>query len=121
MKTILIVEDNQAIRTELLGVLGLEGYEALGAENGDAGILLAQQYQPDLIISDITMPGLDGYEMIAALRQNLQTAHIPVVFMTGESEPTIIQQGLQLGAVGFLTKPCPLKDILATITKHVGS
>ncbi len=121
MKTVMVIEDNEAIRTELLSVLELEGYATIGAENGEVGLTLAQQHQPGLIFSDIAMPVLDGFAMIAQLRQNPQTAHIPVVFLTGETEPSIIQEGTVLGSVGFLAKPCTIKDLVAAVNKHLGS
>ncbi len=119
MKKVLVIEDDTILRKELLEILTFEAYEVIGAANGRDGILLAQHHQPHLIISDVNMPDTDGFGVITGLRQNPQTASIPVVLLSAQNQPDIIEHGLQLGAVAYLTKPYVLKELLTTISKHI--
>src|SRR5438445_13636833 len=97
-KRILVIEDDSSILNTTLDRLGLEGFEAIGAENGRIGLQRAQEDGPDLIISDIMMPELDGHEVLAALRKDPATAAIPVVFLTAKTSRTDVRQGMELGA-----------------------
>lgn len=120
MKKVLVIEDDAHLRSDLIEILGFEGYATLGAENGHEGLLLAQEHRPDLIICDITMPLLDGFGVIAALREDLQTADIPVIFLSARNEQKFIQNGIQLGAVAYIPKPYNTKDLLAAIQTQIG-
>jgi len=120
VKRVLVIEDEEHLRSDLITVLGFEGYEAIGAENGQQGVLMAQQLLPDLIICDVNMPVLDGFEVITELRDDPQTADIPIIFMTAQIEPAAIDEGLRLGAVAYLCKPIELIDILTVVRAHIG-
>lgn len=120
MKKVLVIDDNEILRSDLLEILTLEGYEPLGAMNGQEGLHLAQEYQPDLIICDITMPDLSGLEVITHLRQNSQTAHIPVILLSARNDDTFPQKGLQMGAAAYFPKPYDLSALLATIQEQIG-
>lgn len=120
MKKILVIDDDEHLRSNLLDVLGFEGYEALGAENGRQGIQFAQEFQPDLIICDITMPLMDGFEVITTLCQNPQTSGIPIILLSAHKDQASVQKGLRLGAVAHLPKPYNLSDLLTTVHTHVG-
>lgn len=115
MKTILVVEDEPSIRESLLELLALEGFSVLGAANGGIGVQLAQQHLPDLILCDVTMPQLDGYQVLTSLRQQTATAAIPFIFLTARGTREDFRQGMELGADDFLTKPCTADDLLAAI------
>lgn len=115
MKTILIIDDEPFIRESFLDLLQEEGFQAIGAEDGETGIQLAQQHLPDLIICDVQMPELDGYDVLAQLRQAQATATIPFVFLTGQTGKAHIRQGMELGADDYLTKPCKIDEILRVI------
>jgi DNA-binding response OmpR family regulator len=117
---VLVIEDDTHLRSDLIEILGFEGYAALGAENGHDGLLLAQEHRPNLIICDITMPVLDGFGVIAALREDLQTADIPVIFLSARSEQHFVQKGLQLGAAAYVSKPYDPKDLLAAVQAQIG-
>jgi two-component system, sensor histidine kinase and response regulator len=119
MKKILVIEDEEDLRLELLTVLDFEGYEAIGAPNGRLGVQSAQKHLPQLIICDISMPELDGFGVITELRQDPQTAAIPVVFLSAQTAEAAIQRGMQLGAAGYLTKPYALDHFLATVKKFM--
>lgn len=120
MKRVLVIDDEEDLRFNLLEVLQFEAYEALGASNGPEGILMAQNYGPHLIICDIMMPGMDGFEVITELHRNPKTADIPFIFLSALTDQAITKRGLQLGAVSCLTKPFPLDMFLAIIKLHVG-
>jgi CheY-like chemotaxis protein len=87
MKKILVIEDEVFIRENLIELLEIEGYEAIGAENGAVGVKLAKEYQPDLILCDVMMPELDGSGVLDALRQDPLTAAIPFRFITPNGGP----------------------------------
>lgn len=115
MKKILVVEDAQSLRKDILEMLGFEGFEAIGAENGLIGVQRAREYLPDLIICDIMMPGMDGYGVLEELRKDAITATIPFIFLTARTDRTDMRQGMELGADDFLTKPFHAAELLATV------
>ncbi|MCC6613656.1 MAG: response regulator [Anaerolineae bacterium] len=119
MKKVLVIEDNDALRRDLLEILSLEAYEVIGATNGRDGILLAEKHEPHLIICDVNMPVLNGFGVIAALQQNRQTASIPVIFLSARYEQDTVNRGVQLGAIAYLTKPFILSELLETIGIHI--
>ena len=92
MTTLLIIEDDAQTRENLEIILDMEGFSVRSAANGREGIALAQAHHPDLVICDVSMPQLDGHEVLRQLRADAQTAAIPFIFLTarGEKQPTII-------------------------------
>ncbi|NJM97053.1 MAG: response regulator [Phormidesmis sp. RL_2_1] len=118
-ETILVIEDERMTRTNLLGFLRSEGYESLGAANGKEGIQLAQRHLPDLIICDILMPELDGYDVLMTLQKNPQTASIPFIFLTVAADEDGFRHGLSLGADDYLSKPVTSKQLGAAITAQL--
>jgi DNA-binding response OmpR family regulator len=120
MKKILVIEDEELLRSELIKVLGFEGYEAIGAGNGRDGVLSAQTNQPHLIICDLSMPALDGFGVITQLSHDPHTAAIPVILLSGHADQDAVQQGLQMGAADYLVKPYILEKLLASVRTHVG-
>ena len=119
MTTILVIEDEEVIRLNILELLEAEGFTALSAENGRAGVRLAHERQPDLILCDVTMPELEGYGVLAAVRADLTTATLPFVFLTARAEPADEQRGLTLGANAYLTKPFTRRQLLDTLAAHL--
>jgi diguanylate cyclase len=119
MKTILIIEDDEMIRNNLLEILELEGFRAIEAENGRIGVQKARAYNPDLILCDICMPELDGYGVLEALRANSPTATIPVIFLTAKSEKSDMRQGMNSGADDYLIKPCSVNELLSAVTSRL--
>ncbi|MBW4691908.1 MAG: response regulator [Lyngbya sp. HA4199-MV5] len=118
MKKILVVEDEKSIRESLLDLLAVEGFSVLGAENGLLGVQLAQQHIPDLILCDVTMPWLDGYQVLAQLRQHADTSAIPFIFLTARGAKEDFRQGMDLGADDFLAKPCTADELLSAIASR---
>jgi putative two-component system response regulator len=117
-KQILLVDDSADIRTLLAQALELGRYVVHQAENGRAALKLLQRFTPDLIISDISMPFMDGIEFYKTVRQNKAWMTIPFIFLTGAANETI-QAGRELGAEDYLTKPINSKDLLAIVNARL--
>ena len=114
-KTILIVDDEQDILDLLQFNLKAEGYQILAAKDGEKALELAESSQPDLIILDIMLPGKDGWEVIRELRNNEETQHLPVIFLTAKDSEIDEVVGLELGADDYLVKPISIRKLLARI------
>ena len=106
--TILIVEDNFDLRSFLLQTLRSE-YRVLGAENGKIGLEMAKKYSPELIISDVMMPVMDGIELCSRLKKNIQTSHIPIILLTAKNMVESWIEGLETGADDYIPKPFNLQ------------
>jgi signal transduction histidine kinase len=116
---ILIIEDNIVNVTILLEQLNIHGYKTLIAENGEVGIKRAIFAQPDLILLDIMMPGIDGYETCRRLKENPKTNDIPVIFVTALTATKSRIMGFQYGAVDYITKPFQQEEVIARIHTHL--
>jgi DNA-binding NarL/FixJ family response regulator len=119
MRKILVIEDEPEMRRNLITILRLEKFHPLAAANGRAGIELAKQERPDLILCDVMMPELDGYGVIAALRADPATVTIPFIFLTAKGEKPDIRAGMNLGADDYLTKPVAKNDLLGAIRSRL--
>ncbi len=119
MNKILVIEDEFLIRENLLERLGAEGFDTVGAENGLDGVKLALANRPDLIICDVMMPELDGYDVLRTLRQNPNTAAIPFIFLTAKADKAALRQGMELGADDYLTKPFTKTELLGAIATRL--
>jgi two-component system sensor histidine kinase/response regulator len=115
MTTILVIDDQKAIRAKIMAILRLERYEILNAEHGEAGIELASRKCPDLILCDVMMPGLNGYEVLDRLRGHPKTATIPFIFMTALTDKESNRKGMELGADDYLAKPFTADELLRAI------
>lgn len=119
MTKILVIEDDQFVRENILELLEAEEFAAVAAENGRAGVLLAQAEKPDLILCDVMMPELDGFGVLQELRYHEETATIPFIFLTAKADRIDLRQGMELGADDYLTKPFTRADILKAITTRL--
>jgi len=119
MAKILMIEDNQEILEEVLIWLTLEGYEAIGASNGQEGIDLALQQHPDLILSDIMMPEKDGHRVLLELRTHRATALTPFIFTTAKQAKVDIRNGMEMGADDYITKPFGREELLAAVNSRL--
>jgi CheY-like chemotaxis protein len=117
MNKILIIEDERETRDMFLEALTDEGFEAIGAENGRVGLQKTQEYLPDLIICDVTMPELNGYQVLTSLRQNQMTAAIPFIFLTAKIDQCQQEKAMDLGADEYITKPCTVEQLLQAIAQ----
>lgn len=112
---ILIIEDEEEIREIICELLLAENYTVIQAENGSIGIELARLHLPDIIICDILMPKLDGYQVLDRLRQEPATQSIPVIFLTAKIDKFSQRQGMELGADDYISKPFTQAEILSSI------
>lgn len=115
MKTVLVIEDEQAVLSNIVEILESGGFRTIGAKEGTTGVQLAKKEQPDLILCDIMMPGLDGYQVLEALRQEIETATIPFIFLTAKADKPDLRQGMNLGADDYITKPFRRNELLDAV------
>jgi len=114
-KTVLIIEDNDDIRENVVEILELAAFEVYQAGNGKAGVELAIQHKPSLILCDIMMPELDGYGVLYLLNKHPDTVHIPFIFLTARAERLDLRKGMEMGADDYLTKPFDDMELLNAI------
>jgi CheY-like chemotaxis protein len=125
-KRVLIIDDNRTLALTAERVLQKQGYDTQAAMNGREGLERAQEWQPDIIILDIVMPGMDGYEVGRQLRQHPRTASIPIIFLSAkgntdekEGSPNIglkeINRAFRCGANDFLHKPVAAADLIYAV------
>ncbi|NEQ59932.1 MAG: response regulator [Moorea sp. SIO4A1] len=119
MNKILVIEDEIFIRENLIELLEIEGFDALGAENGVEGVQLVQKEPPDLILCDVMMPELDGYGVLEALRQDPATAKIPFMFLTASADRSNIQKIRELGIHDYILKPFNVDKFLDVISNRL--
>ncbi|MBD99605.1 MAG: transcriptional regulator [Verrucomicrobia bacterium] len=116
MKTsLLLIEDDEIIRENTAEILELSNYEVTTASNGKQGIEVAKRIQPDLIVCDIMMPEMDGYQVLNDLSKNPQTSTIPFIFLTAKTEKNEVRKGMALGADDYITKPFDEDELLEAI------
>jgi DNA-binding response OmpR family regulator/anti-sigma regulatory factor (Ser/Thr protein kinase) len=111
---ILVIEDNEDIRDYISSSLGKE-YQVLTASNGKEGLELAQQRIPDIILSDVMMPVMDGFELCRLIKKDVRTSHIPVVLLTAKDSIQDKEEGYRCGADSYITKPFSVKLLISRI------
>ncbi|MDB5765095.1 MAG: response regulator with CheY-like receiver domain and winged-helix DNA-binding domain [Herminiimonas sp.] len=116
IKKILIVDDSATIRYFLVDVLVKNGYEVITAETGDEAITKARDEMPDLVLMDVVMPGINGFQATRAITRDDATKHIPVLILTGKDMETDRIWGLRQGATEFISKPIESAALLAKIS-----
>lgn len=115
MAKVLIVDDSAAYRLRLRHMIRRVGHEAILAHDGHEGLELAKQEHPDVILMDIVMPGMNGYEAKRSLARDERTAKIPVIFVTSKDEKIDRDWGMRQGAVDYITKPVDLPSLQSAI------
>ena len=118
-KTILIIEDNLDIRENICEILELANYRVDTANNGKDGVHKAKTLIPDLIVCDIMMPIMDGYDVLYLLSKNEKTSNIPFIFLTAKAEKSDFRKGMNLGADDYLTKPFDEIDLLNAVESRL--
>ena len=119
MTRILIADDEPAVRQLLELVLSGQGYEVSLAHNGAQLVRMAQERVPDLMLVDLMMPQIDGYEAIRQLRNDTRTAHVPMLILTAKSTLEDVVIGFETGADDYITKPFNIPELLARIKSHL--
>ena len=117
--TILVVDDNPTNIQVLFDLLSETGYRVAIAKSGENALQRLQSYVPDLILLDVMMPGIDGFETCRRLKADPETQEIPVIFMTALADTVDKVKGLNLGAVDYITKPIQHEEVLARIRIHL--
>lgn len=117
MAKILVAEDERDIRDLIAFTLQFAGYTVVTANNGEEGLALARQEAPDLILSDVRMPKMTGYEMCRQIKAEPRTAHVPVVFLSAKGQDQEVQSGLAAGATEYLLKPFAPDQLLAKVAE----
>lgn len=115
--TVLIVDDSRTQLYAMEKMLQSTGIETLTAENGKQGILMARHKQPDVVLMDIVMPEINGFQATRYLTRQPDTRHIPIVIISGSDQMSDKAWGLKLGARDYLSKPVDKKQLLLTITR----
>ncbi len=116
---IVIAEDEAELRDQLSGMLRLEGFEVFAAADGRAALSLIRQHSPDLVLSDVMMPEMNGHQLVQEIRGNAQTAHIPTVLLTAQADRNDVRAGMNLGADDYLSKPFQREQLLACIRSRI--
>jgi len=116
---ILIVDDSPTEIYKLSAMLEKNGFSVLTAENGEDGVAFAKQEQPDLVLMDVVMPGLNGFQATRQLTRDAETSHIPVIIVTTKNQETDKLWGERQGAKGYLTKPVDESTLINTINKVI--
>jgi DNA-binding NarL/FixJ family response regulator len=115
MKTILLIEDQPDMRENIATILEMEDFAVLTANDGREGFDLAREEKPDLILCDVMMPIMDGYDVLNALRGDATIRGTPFVFLTAKGEKRDLRAGMNLGADDYLTKPVTAEDLLSAV------
>lgn len=121
MKKILVIEDDENIRESLVELLEMKSYEICSADNGSSGLQMALNEKPDMILCDVMMPGLTGYEVIESIRKDPYLVRTPFIFLSAKAMESDIQKGLQLGANNYLTKPFRASELFGLVEKHLNN
>ncbi len=119
MKTVLIIEDDTVLRENTAELLELSNYRVFTASNGKLGVDLAKKELPDIIVCDIMMPELDGYETLKTLSRTKTTKYIPFIFLSAKIEHNDVRKGMNMGADDYITKPFDEEELISAIESRL--
>jgi DNA-binding response OmpR family regulator len=119
MKNILVIDDKEEIRSLVKAVLGNYGFNVIEADNGRIGVQILREQKPDLVVCDINMPGMDGYETLCAVRESSSTAPIPFILMTGLVSRDGFRRGMVCGADDYLVKPFTTDELIEAVMSRL--
>lgn len=119
MASVLIVEDDPAIAGLVQRALASSGYSVQVESDGEAGLARCVELVPDVLVLDVNLPRMDGYQVAKHLKQDGRVKHIPILFLTAQDRPKDIIAGIQAGARHYLTKPFKLEDLVGKIKKLI--
>ncbi|MEI6045803.1 MAG: response regulator [Chloroflexota bacterium] len=117
---VLVAEDEKDIRRLVVFTLQRAGFELIEAENGREALELAIEHNPAVILLDVMMPYMDGYEVCRKLRENPSTAHTPVLFLSAKGQHYEVSEGLGAGASGYIVKPFVPKELTVRVKQLLG-
>lgn len=117
MKIALIIEDNLEIRENTSEILELAGYSVIMANDGKEGVDIASTKRPDIILCDIMMPEMNGYDVIKQLKSNKATSEIPFIYVTASAEKSEIKLAMEMGADGYVRKPFDVSELIDAINQ----
>lgn len=117
IRKILIVDDSATDRHILSNILTRGGYQVGFASNGEDGVAMSKEGSPDLVLMDVVMPGLNGFQATRMITKNKATMHIPIILCTTKSQPTDRIWGLRQGAKDYITKPVVAEELLKKISQ----
>lgn len=115
MPRLLVIDDDPSIRGFLEALLAIEGYEVFTAADGIDGLCAVDRHQPDCVLLDVMMPGVDGFQVLTTLRSAARHAHLPVVMISAASDSESARRARQLGADRFLAKPFEMEHLLSAL------
>jgi DNA-binding response OmpR family regulator len=115
MAKILVVDDEKDVLAAIDAVLSSEGHEIILAEDGVQALKSVSTHMPDVIVCDIEMPKLKGFEVLTELRKDSSTSKIPIIFLTGRTDITALVRSMELNVDDFLTKPYTAQDLIAAV------
>ena len=119
MPTVLFIDDDAGISEVLAAGLYLQGFESIKASNGRQALELLKTEKPDVVVLDVMMPGLDGFQICRTLKETPETSKLPVVFLTARSAPADVQRGLALGADDYLSKPIDIYELAERLRRVI--
>lgn len=117
MKKILVVEDSPTILCLVTDLLEYNGYKVVSANDGEAGLSKMKEAKPDLVVLDIRLPGMDGYQVCRIAKSDPELKNIPIIFLTTSAQKREIEKGKEAGADGYVTKPYEGKGLVEEIGK----
>ena len=115
MSKVLIIDDSPVDTLDLTGILSRNGYTVISADGAEIGVQMARDQQPDLVLMDIVMPGLNGFQATRLLTQGASTRHIPVIMVSNKDQQADRVWGARQGARGYVTKPVRERELIAVI------
>lgn len=119
-RTVLIIEDEKLIIVSTQMVLEAAGFRVESAVNGEEGIQKARSTRPDLVLLDIMMPGIDGWETLTRLKRDPETSGIPVIVFTAREHARGHQKSTEMGAADYFRKPFEPDELIELVEKHIG-
>lgn len=119
MKNILVIDDKEEIRDLIKAVLADYGFNVIEADNGQMGVQMLREQKTDLVVCDINMPGMDGYETLGAVRESSSTAPIPFILMTGLVSRDGFRRGMVCGADDYLVKPFTTDELIEAVMSRL--
>lgn len=119
-KTVLLVEDNEDNRIVYSTILQHFGYDVTEAYNGEEGIAKARAEKPDLILMDISIPVIDGWEATQVLKRDPETRNIPIIALTAHALASDREKAMEVGCDSYLAKPCEPKAVVSEVEKFIG-